>query len=113
MSNYAINLNTTTVEATAELFKLDDTFVGTEHYMGLAYFWSTEYKHFLRDASISQRKRIHNQALKLNLDFTEAGIKQWELIGKVLKLHILDMIDVEHYQKILSNIIFSTPKVAQ
>ena len=104
MSNYAINLNTATMEATHELFKLDDTFVGTPNYMGLTYFWDMEYKHLLRDATISQRRKIHNKALELGIDFHEIGVKQWELIGKVLKVPVTKMIGKKYYQQLKNEV---------
>ena len=100
MSNYMINLNTTTIEATDKLFELDRSFIGTPNYMGLAYFWHMEYKHLLRDSTISQRRRIHNKALELGIDFVEVGHKQWELIAMVLKISIERMIGKEHYQQL-------------
>jgi len=100
MSNYMLNLNTTTIEATDKLFELDRSFIGTPNYMGLAYFWHMEYKHLLRDATISQRRRIHNKALELGIDFVEVGHKQWDLIADVLKMPIERMIGKEHYQKL-------------
>ena len=100
MSNYMLNLNTTTIEADRKLFELDRSFIGTPNYMGLAYFWHMEYKHLLRDATISQRRRIHNKALELGIDFVEVGHKQWDLIADVLKMPIERMIGKEHYQKL-------------
>ena len=100
MSNYMLNLNTTTIEATDKLFELDRSFIGTPNYMGLAYFWHMEYKHLLRDATISQRRRIHNKALELGIDFIKVGHKQWDLIADVLKMPIERMIGKEHYQKL-------------
>ena len=66
MTNYAINLNVITDEATQSLYKLDQEFVGTQNYMGLAYFWGQEYKHCLRQATVSQRpiKEIKKQLNK-------------------------------------------------
>lgn len=100
MSKYMLNLNTTTIEADRKLFELDRSFIGTPNYMGLAYFWHMEYKHLLRDATISQRRRIHNKALELGIDFVEVGHKQWDLIADVLKMPIERMIGKEHYQKL-------------
>jgi len=103
MSNYAINLNAISWGATSEIYKLDKKFVGTEDYMGVAYFWSHEYKHTLRDVTISQRRRIHKKALNLGLDFTEVGASQWELMSKVLKIPIEKMIDKKYYQALKDN----------
>lgn len=103
MSDYAINLNAISWDASGEIYKLDKKFIGTEDYMGVAYFWSHEYKHFLRDFTVSQRRRIHKKALKLGVDFTEVGLKQWELIGEVLKIPLEDMMDKKYYQALKNN----------
>jgi len=103
MSDYAINLNAISWGASGEIYKLDKKFIGTEDYMGVAYFWSHEYKHFLRDFTVSQRRRIHKKALKLKVDFTEVGAKQWELIGEVLKMPVEDIMDKKYYQALKDN----------
>jgi len=103
MSNYAININAISWGASSEIYKLDKRFIGTEDYMGVAYFWSHEYKHFLRDFTVSQRRRIHKKALKLKVDFTEVGAKQWELIGEVLKMPVEDIMDKKYYQALKDN----------
>ena len=84
MSNYSINLNAIDFESLCDLHKLDQSYVGTKKYMGLAYFWGHEYKHNLRDASIAKRRRIHNLGLKENVDFINPNKKAWDLIFKVL-----------------------------
>jgi len=61
---YAINMNTASWKATQDLYALDRTYVGTEHYLGLAYYWDHEVKHWMRDASIAKRKKIHELLLK-------------------------------------------------
>lgn len=103
MSDYSINLNAISWGASGEIYKLDKKFIGTEDYMGIAYFWGHEYKHYLRDATISQRRRIHNKALTLGLDFCEVGIKQWELISEVLKMPVEAIIGKKYYQALKNN----------
>lgn len=88
MSTYSINLETATWETTEALFKLDKTFIGTPHYMGLTYFWAYEYRHYLRDASIYQRKRVHKKWLDAGLPFEEVTQQHWDIIGKVLKAKV-------------------------
>ena len=92
--SYSIIMNTASPKATMALLKLDKSFVGSKDYLGLAYFWAHEFKHYLRDATLSQRKRIHNAWLDNGLSF-EAGVdpsidtsKHWEIISKVLKQEI-------------------------
>jgi len=103
MSDYAINLNAISWGASGEIYKLDKKFIGTEDYMGVAYFWTHEYKHFLRDFTVSQRRRIHKKALKLGIDFTEVGAKQWELISEVLKMPVEEMMDKKYYEALKNN----------
>ena len=89
--SYCINMDTASPKATMALLKLDQSFVGSKDYLGLAYFWTHEFKHYLRDATIAQRKRIHNAWLDNDLSF-EANIddtsEHWEIISKVLKQEI-------------------------
>ena len=47
--------------------ELDRSFIGTQDYMGAAYFWNHEYRHYLRDASPYRRKLVHNAFLKAGL----------------------------------------------
>ena len=92
--SYFINMNTASPKATMALLELDKSFVGSKDYLGLAYFWAHEFKHYLRDATISQRKRIHHAWLDNSLSF-EAGIdpgidtsEHWKIISKVLKTEV-------------------------
>ena len=103
MSDYSINLNAISWVASGEIYKLDKKFIGTEDYMGIAYFWGHEYKHYLRDFTISQRRRIHKKALNLGVDFTEVGLKQWELISEVLKIPVEAIIGKKYYQALKNN----------
>ena len=84
MTNYAINLNVITDEATQSIYKLDQEFVGTPNYMGVAYFWSHEYKHYLRQATVSQRRRIHNKGLKNNVSFLVPNDEAWTIIKTIM-----------------------------
>lgn len=69
MSNtYKINLGTASHEATQAILKLDASFVGTENYLGVSYFWSYEYRYPMRDASVATRKAVHTKMLKAGLD---------------------------------------------
>ena len=85
MSTYSINLNTTTWEATDALIQLDKKFIGSPSYMGLAYFWAYEYRHYLRDATVAQCKKVHKKWMEADLDFLETSQAHWDIIGEVLK----------------------------
>ncbi len=49
--------------------KLDKSYVGTSNYMGLAYFWDHEVKHWLRDATPFQRVKIHKLFIANKIPF--------------------------------------------
>jgi hypothetical protein len=91
MSTYSINLETASWGATQAIYRLDQSFVGTSDYMGVAYFWPHEFKHWLRACTVAERKKVHQLWLKNNLSF-EAGIDptidcqpHWEIIKRVCK----------------------------
>jgi hypothetical protein len=82
---YAINLNTITGEAFVKIYEIDRNFINTNNYLGLAYFWAYEYRYYLRDASIAQRKKVHNLFLKNNLIIDHASEKHFEIIKSITK----------------------------
>jgi|7_EtaG_2_1085326.scaffolds.fasta_scaffold05465_6 hypothetical protein len=45
----------------------DESNIGTSKYQGIAYFWSTEYKHYLRSSSDEARRKVHNDLLASGL----------------------------------------------
>lgn len=49
------------------LMRIDEAMIGTPDYMGIAYWWSPEYKHDLRDATTKQRKKAHDALVKAGL----------------------------------------------
>ena len=61
---------------------LDRTFIGTNSYMGFAYFWGQDYKHVLRDANNTQRQRVHNAMVKAGLELTEASLEHEAIVIK-------------------------------
>ncbi len=73
----------TTVEATGKLHALDQTLVGTPDYMGLAYFWSHEYRHYLRAATATQRCAVHDAWLKAGLELTGESSQHMQLITNI------------------------------
>jgi hypothetical protein len=81
----AINLNTITSQAFVKIYEIDQSFINTNNYLGLAYFWAYEYRHYLRDASIAQRKKVHNLFLKNNLIIDHASEKHFEIIKSITK----------------------------
>tara|TARA_R100001510_G_C7556980_1_gene138501 strand:- start:88 stop:372 length:285 start_codon:yes stop_codon:yes gene_type:complete len=92
---YAINMNTVSPTATQALYALDRTYVGTEDYLGLAYYWDHEVKHWMRDASTAKRKKIHELLLKAgekpviespNSRYFETNETFRKIMKKVLKI---------------------------
>lgn len=75
-----INLETITFEAFSKLLELDQSFVRTPNYMGIAYFWNYEYRHYLRDMSQYRRRLVHKKGLQENVDFRKVGKRQQEII---------------------------------
>jgi hypothetical protein len=69
-STYKIDLNVVTFDAFCALNALDKTFVGTPNYMGVAFFWGHGVKHYLREASQAERRKIHKKWLAEGLDYT-------------------------------------------
>lgn len=80
--SYKIDLNKVTIEAGTKLYELDETFIGTPNYLGLAYFWDLKYKHYLRDVSIKTRIKIHHELLKYSLNLTGISDKHEQIIKK-------------------------------
>jgi hypothetical protein len=50
------------------LLAIDEEWKGSEHYMGLAYFWNYDYRFAMRDATANQRVRVHRAFLAAGLD---------------------------------------------
>ena len=57
-----------TQEGSAAILSLDESFVGTRDYMGLAYFWSYAYRHHMREASSYRRRLVHKHFIAAGLD---------------------------------------------
>jgi hypothetical protein len=49
------------------VMRIDQAFVGTPDYMGIAYWWDHEYKHTMRDATTKERKKAHDALLAAGL----------------------------------------------
>ena len=81
-----LNLNALTMEALIALDQLDKTHVGTPNYMGIAYFWGHGTKHYLRDATYYQRRRVHRLWLEAGLDLSGETEAHYSIITKVTGL---------------------------
>lgn len=80
-----INTNGITLNAFGKLNELDSYFIGTPDYMGLAYFWSLEFKHYLRPATCTQRKKVHHKLLKAGLPLDGATLDHLEIVRSIIK----------------------------
>jgi hypothetical protein len=63
------------------LMRIDDAMVGTPDYMGLAYWWSHEYKHDLRAATPKERKRAHDAILDAGLELAGESEEHEQIIA--------------------------------
>jgi len=82
-----INTNNITTKAFTDIYELDKQYVGTENYLGIAFFWNHEYRHYMRDISSAKRKKVHSLFLKENLDVVGKSNKHFEIIKKVTKFN--------------------------
>lgn len=81
-----LNLNSITHEAFKAIDLVDSGFVGTFNYMGIAYFWAHEYRHYLRDATRSSRVRVHKMLIKSGLPVDGASPDHERIIVRYAKL---------------------------
>ena len=95
MSEFTLNLNTASLKAIYKILDIDSKFVGTEDYLGLAYFWGHEYKHTMRDLSYAKRRKIHNLGLDRDIDFIKPNKEAWYLIAEVLKCDVNTLCNIK------------------
>jgi hypothetical protein len=82
-----LNLNTITLRAFTDIMELDFGFVGSDNYMGVAYFWAYEYRHYLRDTTNAKRKKVHDRFLKENLELSGVSDRHYQIIKSITKLN--------------------------
>jgi len=73
------------MEALNQIIALDKSFLKTENYLGLTYFWHYDYRHYLRDASPSKRRKIHAAFLKARLAIDGESKAHFSIIQKYIK----------------------------
>jgi hypothetical protein len=61
------NLGMLDMDAFSALMLHDENMIGTPAYLGIAYFWSHEYKHTLREVTYGCRRRVHHALLVAGL----------------------------------------------
>jgi len=67
----------------------DRKYIGTNKYLGHAYFWDCEYKHYLRYRQPRTLVKIHDALLKEGLKVCGVSDKHEEIIKKLTK-HLKD-----------------------
>lgn len=82
-----LNLQAISFDAYEALKELDKTYVGTHNYMGIAYFWAYDYRHYLRDATTSQRRRVHQAFVAFNLPVMGESAEHEILIKRVMRIY--------------------------
>jgi len=80
-----LNLDTITTDAYFKLMDLDRKLVGTYNYLGIAYYWHYDFRHYLRDATPDKRKKVHNTFLVYNLKVDEVSQMHWKLLEQIIK----------------------------
>lgn len=80
-----LDTNALTWKATKALLELDETFVGTPDYMGLAFFWGQDVKFTLRDATYAQRRAYHAALLAAGKPLTWGGAEAEKLARRICR----------------------------
>ena len=86
MIKTTIDLENISFVAHNALTTLDESYVGTDNYMGIAWFWHVDYKHYLREQSYTKLMVIHRWFLKAGLPVNGESNKHLEIIQSVTKL---------------------------
>ena len=73
-----------TMEAYIALNALDAGFVGTKDYMGRAYFWSYEYRHYLRDTTDAKRRAVHSAFMEQGLELRADSDQHLKIIKDII-----------------------------
>jgi len=83
--NDELNLGVLSDTQFKALEAFDKTMIGTPKYIGVAYFWSYSYRYYLRDASPSKRREIHQKLLDAELDVSQESKKHDSIIESLSK----------------------------
>ena len=73
-----------TSDAYQRIRSADAEWVGTENYMGLAYFWAYEYRYPMRDASAYDLVRVHDAFLAAGLELDGESDAHAEIIERIV-----------------------------
>lgn len=64
------------------LFDLDKTLIGTAGYLGHAYFWAWEYRHYMRPQTQYRRRLIHKHLCMNGLELSGVSDLHKKIIMK-------------------------------
>ena len=64
------------------MMRIDQAMIGTPDYMGIAYWWSEEYKHSLRGCTPKERKAAHDKLLAAGLPLDGVSDQDREIISR-------------------------------
>jgi hypothetical protein len=81
---YNINVETLPGKSFMKIIELDNTLVGSPDYMGFAFFWNYEYRHYMRSQRPHVLRKIHNIFLDNKLDLTGESEKHFEIIKRIV-----------------------------
>jgi len=79
-----LNLEAISMQAYLALNRLDKTLIGTEDYIGVAYFWAWDYRYYLRDVSYAKRRQVHRTLLRDGLDVDSASDEHEAIIKDIV-----------------------------
>ena len=66
------------------LVKLDEEFLGTPDYMGIAWFWNHAYRHHgPRDCTTAKRRELHRKLLAAGLELDGESSKHQKIVEEV------------------------------
>lgn len=77
-----VNIETLPFGGFQKIIELDATLVGTSDYMGFAFFWNYEYRHYLRPQRPHILRKIHSALLSEGLDVSGKSERHLQIITK-------------------------------
>ena len=75
----------TSLDTMGMLNEMDQKFIGSKNYMGLAYFWAYDYRHTLRDCNVASRVAVHAAWLANELALDGVSAKHETVMRLALK----------------------------
>jgi hypothetical protein len=84
---FAINLIGLSPVAQDAIHFTDEKLIGTDAYIGVAWFWNNEYKHCMREASIVVRRKVHKAFLKAGLPVDGVSNEHRVIVARYAKFY--------------------------